>query len=129
MLTRPYCLLEVWCAWRSGVPICVLEIVDSGFSWTEVGANIAAALDDAEAAALLEITLTVPSSVLVEHRLKANVAIVGSAAHEALSAQGRPALKARRESEPTQCSESLAHLRMELVAAGALLGLNSARTP
>jgi hypothetical protein len=35
VLTRPYCLLELWCAQRFDVPIVILDIVGRGFQWSE----------------------------------------------------------------------------------------------
>ncbi len=60
VLRRPYCLLELWCAWRANVPIVVLEISGRGFSWTDAERildDIEGSLDSPEAAALIKSTL------------------------------------------------------------------------
>ena len=60
VLRRPYCLLELWCAQRAGVPIVVLEIAGRGFSWTDAERildDVEGSLDGPEAAALIESTL------------------------------------------------------------------------
>ena len=35
VLTRPFCLLELWFAQRFGVPIVVVDVAMRGFSWAE----------------------------------------------------------------------------------------------
>ena len=60
VLRRPYCLLELWCAQRAGVPIVVLEIAGRGFSWTEAELildDIEGSVDSPKAVALIESTL------------------------------------------------------------------------
>ena len=60
VLRRPYCLLELWCAQRVGVPIVILEIAGRGFSWTDAERildDVEGSLDGPEAAALIESTL------------------------------------------------------------------------
>ena len=60
VLRRPYCLLELWCAQRAGVPIVILEISGRNFSWTEAERildDIEGSLDSPEAARLIESTL------------------------------------------------------------------------
>ena len=54
VLRRPYCLLELWCAQRVGVPIVILEIAGRGFSWTDAERildDVEGSLDGPEAAA------------------------------------------------------------------------------
>ena len=56
---RPYCLLELWCAQRVGVPIVVLEVAGRHFEWAtahRICTDIAAALD-ADAVELIQDTL------------------------------------------------------------------------
>ena len=60
VLRRPYCLLELWCAQRAGVPIVVLEIAGRGFSWIEAELildDIEGSVDSPKAVALIESTL------------------------------------------------------------------------
>ena len=65
VFTRPYCLLEMWCAQRAGVPIVVFEIARRRFEWADakrICADVETLLDP-EAVALIKATLR---SVLAE---------------------------------------------------------------
>ena len=60
VLRRPYCLLELWCAQRAGLPIVVVDISGREILWTEASrilADIGAALDDPGAVGVIESTL------------------------------------------------------------------------
>jgi len=60
VLRRPYCLLELWCAQQTGVPIVILEISGRNFSWTDAARtleDIEGSLESPEAVALIDSTL------------------------------------------------------------------------